>query len=46
MKITYIYSIALDITPSVVFVSMENREVTVLDTRYSINNAPAYCSGV
>ncbi|OMJ82852.1 hypothetical protein SteCoe_16319 [Stentor coeruleus] len=41
-----IYSIALDNTPAIVFVSMENGEVIVLDTRYSINNGPAYCKAV
>ncbi|OMJ71877.1 hypothetical protein SteCoe_29791 [Stentor coeruleus] len=41
-----IYSITLDNTPAIVFVSMENGEIIVLDTRYSVNNGPAYCKAV
>ncbi|OMJ94011.1 hypothetical protein SteCoe_2929 [Stentor coeruleus] len=41
-----IHSISLDNTPAIVFVSMENGEIIVLDTRYSVNNGPAYCKAV
>ena len=44
--ISNILDISLDISPSIIFASLENGDIIVYDTRYSISNGPAYCKPV
>ena len=41
-----IQSLSLDVSPAIVFAGLQNGEVIVFDTRYSISNGPAYCKPV